>query len=144
MKKLFLLFVGVALAGTSLISCSSDDNGGSSSDIVGKWYAEKTVYTFMGQRVEQPYEHECSSERDYSEFKSNGNFVYGEYSSACELFEDFGNWVKNGNELTLTQTGGGEQTTVTILTLTSSKLVIKLSDEDTGGLMTDVEVHYKK
>lgn len=144
MKKIFLLFVSVALVGASLTSCSSDDNGGSSSEIVGKWYAEKTTYTFMGQQTEQAYTHACPSEKDYVNFKSNGNFVYAEYYSTCELFEDNGTWVINGNELTLTQDGGAEQTIATIVTLTSTKLVIKIDNEDTGGLITDVEVHYKK
>lgn len=142
MKRKFLLFVSVVLVGTSLISCSSDDNGGSSSDIVGKWYPEKVSYTFMGENIEEPHEYLCPSKKDYVDFKSNGTLFSVDYDENCEAYEFDGTWVKNGNELTVT--GDGETDTMTIVTLTSSKLVLKIESEDLGGLVSDVEVHYKK
>jgi hypothetical protein len=141
MKRIFLLFVSVALVGTSLISCSSDDNGGSSGDLVGKWYPEKSVYTFMGQNMDEPHEHLCPSKKDYVEFKSNGTFLAVDHEEDCQAYEDEGTWVKNGNELTIT--GDGETGTVTIVSLTSSKLVVKTTMNE-GGMNMEFEVHYKK
>ena len=142
MKKIFLLLVSVALVGTSLISCSSDDNDGSSSgDLVGKWYPEKTVSTILGEEYEEEYEHYCSTKKDYVEFKSNGAVYSVDYEEDCQAYESDGTWVKSGNDLTVTI--GEETETFKISTLTSSKLVVKTTITELGVNM-DIEVHYKK
>lgn len=142
MKKIFFLFVSVALLIASLISCSSDDNGGSSSgSLVGKWYPEKVVTIFMGESDEEEHEHLCASKKDYVELKSNGTFLSVDHDEDCVAYEDEGTWVKEGNQLTVVS--DGEAFTAEIVSITSSKFVIK-ETVTWAGMTIEYEIHYKK
>lgn len=134
MKKGSILFLS-ALA-LSLGSCSSDDNGNSTSgSIVGKWTYSKVGFG-SNNLINYP-DHEEGCDKDYVELTASGTFIdvdYDSFDSPCEVFTDSGTYSKEGNSLTITYEGD-DLDTVEIVLLTNSQLKIK-NDEGEVVLFT--------
>lgn len=105
---------------TGFVGCSDDDNDVSSSSIVGTWIYE-----------EEDYYEEVT-------FKSNGTMIIESeeyYNGEWESWTERGTYILDGNELIANI--DDENIIVTIISITSSKLVL----EDDEG---DRETYYRK
>lgn len=146
MKKLLILFVGLSL---TIMSCSSDDDGGNSinGSIVGTWTLTKlTSDTDMG------FATATGQGKNYDgtlTFNDQPNQVFGSGSVVLEIttyingvalatteeeislenqFET-GQWELSGDQLTLS--GAGSSVTVTVLQLTSNSLIFRYDTDGT-------------
>ena len=149
MKKLNLLCIAFVFA---LTSCSSDDDNSSadvSGDIIGTWigldveYSGRTVTEFLGQEIVADFVGEAY-DVDYTlTFSENPNEIVSSGSYSLEVtttalgqvqvenienIEGLGNgtWNKDGDQLTIVS--GGETTVGTIVELTSTSLILELSE----------------
>lgn len=139
MKKILALALGFVL----LMSCSNDDSGNGTIDTSlltdKKWYAVSRFV--LGQTV--PYENdnpECG--RDYVEFKTDEIF-HDAYFYDCALYIRQGNWSKNGNQITITNSNEENEeeliAVITITKLTNSELeVISNYDFNDDGVEENV------
>jgi len=118
-KHLFIV-ISVLTMTTGFVGCSDDDNDVSSSSIVGTWIYE-----------EEDYYEEVT-------FKSNGTMIIESeeyYNGEWESWTERGTYILDGNELIANI--DDENIIVTIISITSSKLVL----EDDEG---DRETYYRK
>lgn len=127
MKKLFL-FVVFSAAVISFTACSKDDNGGTSSDLVGKWQLEKMGSIVNDQEIMIPYQHSCSTKKDFVEFLANGVMKSVDYDDDCESYEEQGRWERSGDNLTLTD-DDNDKVIYKILNLNSSTLKIEANED---------------
>ncbi|MEE1896918.1 hypothetical protein GN157_07515 [Flavobacterium rakeshii] len=141
MKK-FKFAMAALVVGFSMVSCSGDDDNGSSGSIEGKWIPVKEGVTANGQEQFFDYEHTEGCDQDYIEFLSGGavNDVYY-YGSSCTEEIDEGTWVKEGN--TITATYGDESFTAEIITLTDTELRLGETQSMGGVQATYVTVYTK-
>jgi hypothetical protein len=131
--KFASIFLLVAL---SLISCSKDDDGPSTSgNIVGKWEFFKEGEIINGNEILTNYEHQAGCTKDNVEFKTDGSFVDSYYYEECELETSIGTYTKSGN--TLTTDDGFD---VTIVELNSTTLKVKATYDDEGETITSLVV----
>lgn len=152
MKKLNYLFIALALV---LTACSGDDDGGNpsdtSGDILGTWIGQDVDYTgtsstsVQGQSINSTFVGEAY-DVDYTlTFTENPNEVVSDGSYSIELtttalgetftenvenleFLNSGAWSRSGNQLTITD--NGEDTVATIVELTSTMLVLEVSETE--------------
>lgn len=150
-KLLLLFFISI-----TVLSCSNDDEGGSQvgSDaaLIGQWvgtgidYSGNTVTEFQGQTINADFVGEAF-DIDYTlTFSENPNEVISDGTYSIELtttilgqsttetvpnigFLESGTWVKDGDQLTITN--NGQTTTATIVELTNDTLVISAVEEET-------------
>lgn len=147
MKKVIL--TALVVAGLSLTSCGSDDNGGGAeASIVGKWNPTKTV-TKVGNNSEtlNYEENEPGCEKDYFEFIGTNSgtlrdIIYIDGQTGCQEDEGIlGAWTKANDELTIT--GGDLEGEYEVTRLTGSDLVI--SDVfNQSGQEISITYHFKK
>lgn len=94
------LLIGVA-------SCSDNENElTDKSTLVGKW----SVQTITDEDGVYNYEHECSSKKDYIEFKSNDTFIDVYYDEDCAEDSYSGTYAVSGNKLTLSTEESAKRT----------------------------------
>ena len=141
MKKSFLLFVSIVSLSLTFNSCSNDDdnNSATSGTIVGEWEFLKEGTIVSGTEFLTAYEHTSGCNKDYIEFKSNGiaeDYSYEKPSGSCIEYVDAATWTKDGNALSINY-GGGDFFDGEILTLNSTTLKIKFTDD--GGTVNVVE-----
>ena len=119
MKKILFLFVSTFVLG--LTSCDKDDDS-SSTGIEGKWEYSQSGTIVAGQETLGPYDHECSSQKDYTEFLSGG--VIKDYFFDIDCVQNLiqGTWSKSGNTLTINI--DGETVNAQILTLNATTLKV--------------------
>jgi len=132
------LFLAVAFTGFGAISCSSDDDKGSSS-IIGKWEITKTGFLLNGNEILEDYEHQEGCSKDFTEFTNDGkmyDYSYFNYGNGCEEDVYESNYSLSGNTLNII--GEEEDVQATILTLNSSTLKVRVTfeDEDEGEMKT--------
>ena len=122
MKKLKFA-MAVLVAGLTMVSCSGDDDNGSSASLEGKWIPIKEGVSAGGQEQFLDYEHAEGCDQDYIEFLSGGtvNDVYY-YGSECTEEVDEGTWVREGN--TITTTYGGDAYSAEIINLSDTELKV--------------------
>lgn len=111
-KHLFII-VSVLTMATGFVGCSDDDNDVSSSSIVGTWSYE-----------EEDYYEEVT-------FKANGIMIIESeeyYDGEWESWTERGTYVLDGDKLIVHI--DDEITTVTVVSVTSSKLILKNEDGD--------------
>lgn len=125
MKKVFGLLMAAAL----IVSCSKDDDNKSSVDMskltAGKWYYSSSKTSALGQSVDEPYDHACSTSKDYILF-ADGAVADVEYYSDCTSTTYSDPYTVSGSTITI----DGESVTVT--ELSSSKLVVESSYTESG------------
>jgi hypothetical protein len=137
MKKLVLLFV----ASLSLLSCNKDDNTTqptAEASIVGSWEFFKEGTLENGQEILDVYDHDCSNNKDYTEFASNGVVKDHYFNTSCTETIDSSTWTKNGSILTLF----GETYTITELSATTLK--VQFSETLNGVTTTYISVFTRK
>ena len=135
MKKLSILTLSFVALSMSLVSCSKDDNNGSttSASLVGKWEYSKEGSTVNGQEVLEAYTgNETGCSKDYIDVTATAvtDVDYDSTNTPCEMTTYTINYTKTGN--TLITTFNGMEFTSTIVTLTSTELKIK----DAEGYVT--------
>lgn len=131
MKKV----LGLLMASALIVSCSKDDNNNVSKvDMskltVGKWYFSGTKTTVAGQSVNQPYEHACTTAKDYEMYGTNGTLTGVEYTSDCNPMTYTDTYTLNGTSIT------SDGSTGTIKELSSSKLLIEYQETVNGVKFT--------
>lgn len=132
MKKTILLFAFVTF---SLFSCSSNDDNNSSIDItqlVGNWLLESAK--LEGKEVGSSYKVQFTSSKRAKYYYKNptSNTTFGPDTI------DNGNYLLSGNSFTITwddSDPGNETDTFQILELTSTKLIVKSTDD--GGTLIE-------
>ena len=111
--------LALGFAALFLASCSKDDdNSIDESKLTKKWYFESTK---VGG-VTFPYDDHEECGKDYVEFVPGGVFRDVDVWD-CEDDVYTGTWDLDGKKLTIVE--GGEADSVTITTLTATKLVVK-------------------
>lgn len=135
MKKVLYLFLAVTFVGFSTISCSSDDDKGGSSSIIGSWEFYQEGFSIGDQElVLEDYEHTEGCSKDYIEFKSNGtatDFYFEE--SNCEQNTDSASYVVSGNNITVTYQDEGEDETISgKYEIRNNVLTLKISETYMG------------
>ena len=148
MKKFKTVLSTFILAGLTLTSCSSDDNGGSPAEISGKWNPTKTVTKIGSNSSTQNYENNAPAcGKDFFEFSgttagSVRDVIWVSGQNGC--IEDEGTpsaWTKADKSLTIT--GGDLEGNYEITKLTGSDLVV--SDKFTqSGQEISITYHFKK
>jgi len=131
MKKLSILTLSFVALSMTLVSCSKDDNNGSttSASLVGKWEYSKEGSTVNGQEFLVAYMgNETGCSKDYIDVTATSvaDVDYDSTDNPCEMFTDTYSYTRTGNTLTLTVSG--MEFTSTIVTLTSTELKIKDAD----------------
>ncbi|MDI1256100.1 MAG: lipocalin family protein [Flavobacterium sp.] len=147
MKKIKLVLAAVIFAGLALTSCSSsDDGGGTSASIVGKWTPTKTIIKINGQTAfDEAYaDNEAGCDKDYLEFTAAGalnDVVYfHNVDNACEADAATpGTYTKTGNSVTVSGTADYDDT-YTIAKLTTSEL--RVTTTTTAQGLTQVTTIY--
>lgn len=131
MKKVFGLLAVVAL----MTSCSDDDSSSTAVNettlSAGKWYYSSTKYSALGQAVDQAYEHECTTSKDYIAF-ANGVLSDSYHDSDCDEYIDTAAYTISGKTVTVDY-GEGDTETYTVKSLSSSKLVLETSYTQSGN-----------
>ena len=141
MKKVLLF--GLSIAALTFVSCS-DDDGGSSAPLEGKWYYSEEGVSANGQEVLQDYvDHQEGCEKDYIEFVEGGVFKDVDfYNTDCDTYMDETTWSRSGNTLTI---GTGEDAeTGTIATLNGSTLKLTVTETFEGQTFNYVEVYTRE
>lgn len=136
MKKHLFLFL--TLVGLSLISCNSDDDGGSPS-IVGKWEYFQEGFEVDGQENLDDYNHAVGCNKDTAQYNSNGTVqevYYSNDGSGCVEDSDTYSYTISGN--TITNNFGSESLTGTF-SISNNILKIKYTESGTTYVVT-----YKK
>ena len=149
MKKIKVALAAFVLAGLTLTSCGSDDNGGGTpAEITGKWNPTKTVTKIGTTTDTQDYVNNTTTcDKDYFEFvgTTGGNlrdviFVSGQ-NGCSEDLGDPATWTKADKALTIV--GGDLEGSYEITTLSGSDLVI--SDKFTqAGQEVSITYHFRK
>lgn len=146
MKTVLAAFL---LAGLTLTSCSSDDNGSSTpASIVGKWNPLRTEIKSGSNpaQVQNYTGDEPGCNKDYYEFEADGDLrdviYFKNASDVCTEDEgEVSTWAKNNNTLTITD---GEFAGVyEIKVLSNSDLQIATTSS-LGGIQTTVTLFFKK
>lgn len=144
MKQIKVLLAAVIITAFSA-SCSSDDNGDSTSgNIMAKWTPTKTVTSLNGNN-QDPANYsgnEAGCDKDYTEFLTGGVVkdvvFYHNAAEACTEDADASStWSKNGNTLVI----DGDSYEIT--KLTGSELRYK-STVQTGGATLTVTEYFTK
>lgn len=118
MKKFFSLFaLATLLCGFTACSGDDDDGGEMGSSIVGVWEYDK-VGMLGGERF--PYDHACSTNKDFMEFESGSSMSYTDYDSDCGAETYYATYQLEGSELKVTE--DGETTTAIVDELNSNTL----------------------
>jgi hypothetical protein len=128
MKKVFGLLMAAAL----VVSCSDDDKKSSvdmSKLTAGKWYYSSSRMSAAGQNIDEPYDHECSTSKDYIQF-ANGSVTDVTYYSDCTSDSYVDTYTVSGNTIT------SDGQTATITELSSSKFVTEISETVNGVKVT--------
>lgn len=126
MKKILFLFVSTLVLG--LTSCSKDDDSNSTpASIEGKWDYFQEGLLVGNQEILEAYSHDCTTNKDYTEFVAGGVLRDVYHYDDCEEEIDLGTWSRNGSSLTVTI--GGETTNAEILTLDNQTLKVKATVE---------------
>ncbi|WP_116789766.1 lipocalin family protein [Flavobacterium psychrotrophum] len=96
MKKL----LDLTMAAILLVSCSDDDSSSSVSaeKLIGKWYP--TTTQIKGLKAE-PYENDCATAKDYTEFKANGVGTDVYYDTDCDSNSDNITYTLTGKKITI-------------------------------------------
>ena len=142
MKKITVLFASALVLGLSLASCNKDDDSSSSSSSVGiegKWKYSKEGAIVSGQEVLTDYVNEAPEcGNDYIEVLAGGTAkdYYFYNDGGCVSDVATGTWSKSGNTMTVTFDGVTEN--ATILTLNSTTLKVKYTDNESGMEMLQV------
>jgi|SRR5690606_208466 len=143
MKKNFLLFVSTLFLSAGFVSCSSDDDGGSSASIVGKWEFYKTTEYVNGQAIdEEMWDNLCPSKKDYVKLESDGEFMLVYHDEDCEAESEVGTYTVSGNTLEIDYGFGGVYTSK-IVSITGSKLIIE-DEEEWGGVTYKYRTELRK
>lgn len=138
MKKNLKFAAYFLLVTLSLVSCSKNDDGPSTSgNLVGKWEFFKEGEVIDGKEYLELYEHEAGCSKDYVEFTADGTSIEGEYNEDCTLDTYESIYVKSGNTITVE-----DGQSVQILQLDGSTLKVKsvYDDTDTGNSITEIIV----
>lgn len=136
MKMKFLYLIGIMLIGGLLVSCDKDSDEEKTKDfkelLVGHWaesHSQGYYHDFSNPEYNEEWDEDISEGETFW-FKEDGTFE--------ETFEGVskGNWILNGNQLSLTVTWaddpeniGGSNSPV-ILELNESKLVLESHDKN--------------
>ncbi len=131
MKKLSILTLSLVALSMSFVSCSKDDNNGSttSGNLVGKWEYSKEGAVQNGQEYLVAYMgNETGCSKDYIDVTATSvaDVDYDSTDNPCEMFTDTYSYTRTGN--TITMTVSGMEVISTIVTLTSTELKIKDAD----------------
>ena len=132
MKSKFLYLIGVMLISGLLVSCDKDSEDEKSGDfkklLIGNWAASRSqgyFHDFSNPENNEEWDEDISGDGTLS-FKEDGTFEDTMYGVIAR-----GNWTLNGNQLSLTITGGedpeniGGNDSPVILELNESKLVLE-------------------
>lgn len=142
MKRVLLLFVSTLFISASFVSCSSDDDKGSSDSealIIGKWNLYKETEFSNGQLdYEEIHEHLCPSKKDYVEFKTSGEFTQSFYDEACEVQMNATTYSISGDHILIDNEDEDEAMSLKIKTLNSSTLIVENQEEWEGVTYTYV------
>lgn len=146
-KTFLLVMASVSLL---FISCNKDDDNNSSSttsgNLIGKWYmySENTVTNGVAGN-EQLWAHNCSSNLDYVEFKSNGSAEMIQYAADCTVDAASSvssvTWTRSGNTINFSL--NGEAFSEEITTLNSNTLIVKNVDEYNGTTYEYITTYHR-
>ena len=146
MKKIKAIMFAFVLAGMTVVSCSSDDDGGPAATIDGKWNQTKTVVQINGQPFTQDYnENVTGCEKNYIEFAPSNVFnevVYFKAAGSGDCQTDMaepGTWTKNDQILTI-DNSGELSGTYEITRLAGNNLEISISGT-TGGVTSKTTIY---
>lgn len=87
----------VTLLSISFYSCQEDNFVDSTasyeSRIIGKWeYLSELGFTNDDEHYDKDWEHNCSTDKDYIEFKSNGMYYELSYNEDCDESSKMGSY----------------------------------------------------
>ncbi len=136
MKKLFYLFGVMLLSATVFTSCSDDDEGGSSKDLVGIW---QSVHVEGWEKINGEIDDEWSESYDDGiyVFTEDGEIYLYEYYSGRWNLEDHGEYrYKNGKIIINGGEGGCD---VKKLTSTTLILSVYFKEKYDGDVYEDYE-----
>ncbi len=160
MKKSIYLFLSITIALTSLSACSSDsssDNGNGGDNpslIVGSWeYVKLSTYVNGNFIYEIPFEHKCSTKKDYSTFNADKTMMNYDHDTSCNVTAVPGVYTLSGNFLTITEEGEEPLEDYEIITLNATTLIVIIpnpyideeedEEENTPGLTVRMEFKRK-
>lgn len=148
MKTLKVVLAALVVSAFSF-SCSSDDDGGSSTggNIVARWNPTKTVVKISGETFTQNYEsNEPGCDKDYLEFTGGGlvnDVIYFKNASDVCTADAATPVSYSKTDNTLVISGGEFGGTYQITKLTGSALQISQSSTS-GGLTSTTTVYFTK
>ena len=134
------------------VSCTDEDDDMvltnqleiNNSTISGKWYI--VGGTINGGTFEN-YSHDCPTNRDYQDFRQNGEIDFVGFDSSCaNTGIETGLWSLSGNILNVNNLPGATipySYVYEIQSLTSEELVLKQTYNDPGGQVVVVS-HYTR
>lgn len=147
MKKIKALMFAFVLAGMTVVSCSSDDDGPAPT-VDGRWNQEKAVVRINNQSITQQYDLNVNGcDKNYIEFASGAVFnevVYFKTATgACDTdMIPAGSFIKSDNTLSISN-GGDYAGTYTITRLSNSELQISTNTSE-GGVAATTTLFFRK
>ena len=134
------------------VSCTDEDDDVvitnqmeiNNSTISGKWYMKGG--TINGGAFDN-YAHDCSTNKDYQDFKQNGELDFVGYNSSCAISDtETSLWSLSGNTLTVSSLPGATipySYVYQVQSVTSEELVLKQTYNDPSGQIVEVS-HYTR
>jgi hypothetical protein len=139
MKNLLKSLALTLLVTVSLVSCSKDDDGVSTSgELLGKWEYSKTGIAVNGQEQLENYEHQAGCSKDFVEFTATDLIDTDYFGSNCTEFTDSNPYTRSGNTIS----SGGES--ATIVQLDNATLKVKGTYTDNGITYNFITVYTRK
>jgi hypothetical protein len=135
MKKLSLYLAVVAI-GVVMFGCKKDSTTTiSKDDIIGKWMmTSMTVSPAMDGVTDMFGTRDACEKDDLTIFNADGTVINDAGATKCSSSDpqstSGGTWTISSDNKTLTITNNGEAMSVTIVSLTSSKFVGKMTEVD--------------
>ncbi|MGG7034301.1 MAG: lipocalin family protein [Flavobacterium sp.] len=141
MKKILLPVLLIGL----LTACdkNNDDDKKATQSLTGKWQNTK-IEMYSGSELvnTETIEEENSTCPDYTEFKSDGSFLYVDMDADCEKdVDELGTYIFDGTNLKTTYDEGSG--TYKISSITASQFVLEQSETE-NGVTYKIKSYFKK
>ena len=140
MKKLNFVLMALFVS-TLFISCNKDDDA--SPELTGSWEFVSERVIFLGNDTTSPYDdHEPGCTKDFVTFTNDKLITNDYFGSTCELDVFEQTYTRNGNALTVNDSGDIYEATIEILN--ESTLVVKVEEESLIGTYVNYTTFSRK
>lgn len=145
MKKLNILLLFITTLGLTFTSCSSDNENGNNSSIVGKWEFSQYGVGPIGQEIFIDRSNITECGKDYMEFLSDGTYkvvLFKKDNGKCTTIEDNGKYIKNGSTLSLKKDNieNLEPAESEIITLNESTLKLRILNKIENQTVSEISI----